>query len=71
MTVWVFLFTALFLVGITQEAFAYLDAGTGSMVLQAIVGAIAGGLVVLKIYWARIKGFFSASKRDEKSEENG
>lgn len=36
---------------------AYLDPGTGSIILQAIIGAIAGGLVALRVYWDRIKSF--------------
>ncbi|MBT4907110.1 MAG: hypothetical protein HOM58_18940 [Rhodospirillaceae bacterium] len=38
---------------------AYLDPGTGSMILQGIIGAIAGALVVLRIYWTKIKNFLS------------
>lgn len=34
---------------------AYLDPGTGSMILQALAGGVAGVLVVGKLYWARIK----------------
>jgi hypothetical protein len=39
----------------TTPAQAYLDPGTGSMILQATIGAIAGGLVLVKIYWGKIK----------------
>lgn len=37
---------------------AYLDPTSGSMVLQLIIGGIAGVGVVLKMYWHRILGFF-------------
>ena len=40
-------------------AHAYLDPGTGSMMLQAMIGAIAGFALVGRLYWAKIKGFFS------------
>ena len=40
------------------SAFAYLDPGTGSMVLQMVLGGVAGILVVGKLYWQRIKAFF-------------
>ncbi len=33
------------------SAHAYLDPGTGSIILQAIIGAIAAGATFLKIYW--------------------
>ncbi len=47
-------------------AYAYLDPGMGSLILQAIIGTIAGGLVILKLYWYRIKKFFRPSDQDEK-----
>jgi hypothetical protein len=44
---------------LTQPAHAYLDPGTGSMVLQGIIGGIAGGLFLLKTRWAAIRQRFS------------
>jgi hypothetical protein len=41
------------------NAFAYLDPGTGSIIVQGIIGAIAGGLVVGRMYWHKLKSFFS------------
>ena len=38
-------------------AHAYLDPGTGSLILQGVIGSIAGGLVVLRAYWAKISAF--------------
>ena len=32
----------------------YLDAGTGSAIWAAITSGVAGGVVVLKIFWFRI-----------------
>jgi len=55
----VFSFTAIsFLMFFTEPAYAYLDPGTGSMILQAVIGAIAGSAVAIKIFWKRIKYFF-------------
>ena len=50
--------------GFGQAAFAYLDPGTGSMLLQLLLGGIAGGLMVVKLYWARLKQLFSGRKSD-------
>jgi hypothetical protein len=44
------------------DAFAYLDPGTGSIIVQGIIGAIAGGLVVGRMYWHKFKSVFSRSK---------
>ena len=35
-------------------AFAYLDAGTGSMILQVLLGGFAGLAMVGRLYWHRI-----------------
>jgi len=46
---------------------AYLDPGTGSMILQAVIGAVAGALIVIKLYWYKLTSFFksrAATKRD-------
>lgn len=45
-----------------NEAWAYLDPGTGSMVLQLLLGGVAGVVVVVKLYWEKVKNFFSREK---------
>ena len=42
-----------------MELFAYLDAGTGSIIIQAVIGAIVGIGVFVKTFWHRIKKVFS------------
>ena len=37
-------------------AFAYLDPGTGSIVIQAVVAGVVGVLALGRLYWARLKG---------------
>lgn len=37
------------------DAHAYIDPGSGSVLLQLILGGIAGIGVVVKLYWGRIK----------------
>ncbi|MGH6922687.1 MAG: hypothetical protein ACRED5_02860 [Propylenella sp.] len=39
-------------------AFAYIDPGTGSMMLQLMLGGVAGALVVGKLYLHRAREFF-------------
>ena len=38
----------------TGTAHAYLDAGTGSMILQVLLGGVAGMALVGKLYWHRL-----------------
>ena len=46
-------------------SFAYLDPATGSMIIQGIIGAIAGFIVVFKLYWQKIRSFFSRTKSSD------
>jgi len=41
--------------------FLYLDPGSGSMIFQALIGALVGVAITLKIYWEKIK--FKLSSR--------
>ena len=51
----------------TSSAHAYLDPGTGSIILQAIVGAFAAFLSTLYIFWEKVKIFFrKVFKKDNK-----
>jgi hypothetical protein len=34
--------------------FAYLDPGTGSMLVQILVGGVAAAAVAVKLYWYRL-----------------
>ena len=44
----------------TGTAWAYLDPGTGSMMLQVLLGGIAGAMVVGKLYWYRFREFVTS-----------
>ena len=46
-----------------SEAFAYLDPGAGSAIIQGLIGALAGVLITLKIYWHRIREKLSRWKK--------
>lgn len=38
-----------------SNAWAYLDPGTGSFILQMLLGGVAGMLVVGRLYWEKLK----------------
>lgn len=59
-----FLPLALFLSFFASPAYAYIDPGMGSMWIQALIAFIAGFGVTVKIYWQKIKYFFSKDKKD-------
>jgi hypothetical protein len=52
----------LLLVTFPLPSFAYLDPGTGSIILQGILGAIAIGMATGRMWWYRFKQIFSATK---------
>lgn len=49
----------------TGPAHAYLDPGTGSILLQGLIAAVAGGLVAARLYWSKVKQFFSFARRKD------
>lgn len=54
-----FIFLVLGMISLSKSAYAYLDMGTLSFVFQFILAGIVGGLVWLKLYWIKVKNFFS------------
>ncbi len=40
---------------VLRPAPAYIDAGTGALVFQAVAGLLLGGLFALKMYWRRLR----------------
>ncbi len=60
-----------FSLNLANPAFAYLDPGTGSMILQILLGGVAGVLMVGKLYWARCKEIFSKVFKSPSHEAQG
>ena len=52
------------------DAFAYLDPGTGSMLLQVILGGVAAVGVALKLYWHKITSVFGMAKKTDTEDES-
>ena len=61
---------AIFLV--VTNAYAYLDPGTGSFILQAIIGFLAALSAGFLYYWTKVKNFFlklfKKNNNDEKTD---
>ncbi len=51
----------------STNAYAYLDPGTGSLILQAIIGTVAAAAATAGIYWHKFKSFFS--RNDHSTED--
>ena len=52
-----------------DTAFAYLDPGTGSMLLQVILGGIAAVGVAIKLYWHKLRVAIGLGRKTEKPDE--
>ncbi len=50
----------LILLAFARPAMAYIDPGSGSMILQVILAGLLGGLFAIKVFWQRVKAFFTA-----------
>jgi len=37
----------------------YIDPGTGSLVLQIVIGSLFGALFLIKVFWRKLVAFFS------------
>jgi hypothetical protein len=47
---------------LTSISYAYLDPGTGSIILQVIIGFVAALFSWLFIFWTKVKIFFNKIK---------
>lgn len=52
-------------------AYAYLDPGTGSYILQLILAALLGAAFAVKLFWKDVKAFFGKlfSRQEDHEEE--
>lgn len=48
-------------------AYAYLDPGTGSMLIQGLIGAIAAAALTIRLYWHKFKALFRSKKGSEEA----
>ena len=55
-TTWLLLFV------LVTPAFAYIDPGSGGMMMQLLLGGFAGVVVLLRLYWQRFTTFIGLRK---------
>jgi hypothetical protein len=49
------------------DVLAYLDPGSGSMILQVLAGGLAAIAVTAKLYWGRLLKFLRIRKDEEEA----
>jgi hypothetical protein len=52
---------------IASPAYAYLDPGTGSMLVSAVIGVAAAVGLAVKMFWYRLLGLVRGKKREPRS----
>ena len=52
-----------------DDAQAYIEPGTGSLIIQSLIAGLTGGLFLIKTYWSKIKTIWNKIKKPRKSEE--
>jgi len=53
-----------------QGAYAYyIDPGTGSLIIQILIGALIGGVAIIGVYSTRVKNFLRNLFRKRKGDE--
>jgi hypothetical protein len=57
---WLLLVTA-------TPAYAYLDPGSGGMIVQLLLGGLAGAGVLVRLFWNRVRKFVGLGKSDDES----
>jgi len=56
------LLSCLILFALAQSAYAYIDPGSGSMLLQILLGGIAGAIVAVKLFWHRMRDILKLTR---------
>lgn len=55
---------------LTSPVYAYLDPGTGSLLLQGLLGGIAGAAVIIRIYWHKFVKWFGWIRSGDSDSKN-
>ena len=51
-----------------QPALAYIDPGSGSAIMSAVIGFFVASGLVIKTYWYKLKSLFTGKKPEADSE---
>ena len=65
-----FTYAIFFALVFNKPAYAYIDPGTGSIILSGLIAAVAGVMATGRIYWNKIKNLFSHNKEKNERQTN-
>ncbi len=55
---------------LNSNAYAYLDPGSGSIIIQAILAFFAASIATISFYWSKFKTFFHKLLKKKKNERD-
>ncbi|MBX7241022.1 MAG: hypothetical protein K1X92_04675 [Bacteroidia bacterium] len=53
-----------------MKCLLYIDPGSGSIIVQAIIGLAAGAAFFIRLNWYRLKSWFSGGKKENEDSES-
>ncbi len=67
-----YIFIIIFYTSMCSNAFAYLDPGTGGIIIQALLAFLAAVFAYTTFFWNKMKSFLSKifKKKDKNSKNN-
>ncbi len=57
------------LLAMPQTALAYLDPGSGSLLLQGLIALIVGTLASIGVYWQKLIAYFHKLRREKPADK--
>ncbi len=66
------LYTLIYMAFGATTAHAYVDPGTGSLIIQGLIASVVAASAAIGLYWQNFKNFFrrgGSSKEDSKAEQ--
>ena len=63
-------FSLVLLLLLMNDTEAYLDPGTGSMLLQVILGGVAAVAVAIKLYWHKLRVALGMGRKEEPEDDS-
>jgi len=57
---------------LVEPAYAYLDPGTGSLIIQVLIASLVSLIFAIKVFWKKITNYFRnfSSKENHDQDEN-
>lgn len=49
---------------LSSPAHAYIDPGTGALILQALIGGVATALFTIKLWWSKLLNVLNIKRKD-------